>query len=80
MTKQLDTVITQLTTIQATIATLPTFPELENALTPINASIRYLLQSVSAVPQAPQTLVQPVVPPTGAVAHSTPQPPPPQDN
>ena len=54
MTRQLDTVTTQLGNIESMVATLPTYPAvekvLETALAPINASLRDLLQRVSAAP------------------------------
>ena len=50
MTRQLDTITNQLGNIQAVVATLPTFPALEGALAPINASLRDLSQRVSAAP------------------------------
>jgi len=77
MTRQLDTITTQLGNIQSVVATLPTFPALEGALTPINASLRDLSQRVSAAPhpQAPAP-TRPSVPPTRTTTH--PMPPPPQ--
>ena len=79
MTRQLDTtgITTQLGNIQSVVATLPTFPALEAAHTPINASLRELSQRVSAAPdpQAPAR-TQPSVPPSGTTTH--PMPPPPQ--
>jgi len=50
MTRQLDTITTQLGNIQAVVATLPTFPALETVLGPINVSLRHLSQRVSAAP------------------------------
>jgi len=76
MTRQLDTVTTQLGNILAVVATLPTFPALEGALAPINASLRDLSQRVSAAPhpQAPLP-TRPAVPPTGVTTHPVPPPP-----
>jgi len=54
MTRQLDTITTQLGNIQATVATLPTWPALEGTLASINTAIRDLSHRVSAPPsQAP---------------------------
>jgi len=50
MTRQLDTITTQLGNIQAVVATLPTFPALETVLGPINVSLHDLSQRVSAAP------------------------------
>lgn len=52
MTRQLDTLTTQLGNIQSMVATIPTYPAvekvIETSLAPINASIRDLSQRVSA--------------------------------
>ena len=77
MTRQLDTITTQLGNIQSGVATLPTFPALEAALTPINASLRDLSQRVSAAP--PQQAPAPIRPPIPATSTTTrPMPPPAQ--
>jgi len=67
MTPQLDTITTQLGTIQAIVATLPTTAALDGKLAPIHASIHDLSQRVSAAPppQAPAP-TRPPIPPTGA--------------
>jgi len=66
MTRQLDTITTQLGTIQGIVATLPTTAALDSKLSPIHASLRDLSQRVSAAPpsQAPAP-TRPPVPPTG---------------
>jgi len=73
MTRQLDTITTQLGNIQSVVATLPTVPGLEGGLAPINASLRDLSQRVAAAPypQAPAP-TRPSVPPTGATTHPMP--------
>jgi len=67
MTHQLDTITTQLGTIQGIVATLPTTAALDSKLSPIHASLCDLSQRVSAAPpsQAPAP-TRPPVPPTGA--------------
>jgi len=50
MTCQLDTVTTQLGTIQAIVATLPTFTALGSRHAPINASLSDLSHRISAAP------------------------------
>jgi len=50
MTRQLDTITTQLGTIQAIVATLPTNSAMDSKLAPINASLHDLSQRVSAAP------------------------------
>ena len=67
MTRQLDTITTQLGTIQGIVATLPTTAALDSKLSPIHASLRDLSQRVSAAPpsQAPAP-TRPPVPPAGA--------------
>jgi len=50
MTRQLDTITTQLGTIQGIVATLPTTAALNSKLSPIHASLRDLSQRVSAPP------------------------------
>jgi len=77
MTRQLDTITTQLGNIQSMVAILPTFPALDGALAPINASLCDLSQRVSAAPhqQAPAP-IRPSVPPTSTT--TIPMPPPPQ--
>jgi len=53
MTKQLDTVTTQLTTVQSIVATLPTSSALDSKLSLINASLPDLSQRVNAAPPSP---------------------------
>jgi len=79
MTRQLDTITTQLGTVQGIVATLPTTAALDSKLSPIHASLRDLSQRVSAAPhpQAPAP-TRPSVPPTGTTTHPMPPPPPPQ--
>jgi len=75
MTHQMDTITTQLGNIQAVVATLPTFPALESAIAPINASLRDLSQRVSAAPPyQPPASARPPVPPTGATTRTLPPP------
>jgi len=67
MTRQLDTITTQLGSIQGIVATLPTTAPLDSKLAPIHVSLCDLSQRVSAAPspQAPAP-TRPPVPPTGA--------------
>jgi len=73
MTRHLDTITTQLGTLQGIVATLPTTAALDSKLSPIQASLRDLSQRVSAAPppQAPAP-ARPPVPPTGATTHPAP--------
>ena len=75
MTRQLNTITTQLGNIQACVAILPTWPALEGKLAPINAAIYDLSHGASAAP-APQAAAptRPPVPPTGATTRPTPAP------
>jgi len=50
MTRQLDTITTQLGTIQSIVATRPTGSAIDSRLAPINPSLRDLSQRVSAAP------------------------------
>jgi len=79
MTRQLDTITTELGTVQGIIATLPTTAPLDSKLSPIHACLRDLSQRVSAAPhpQAPAP-TRPSFPPTGTTTHPMPPPPPPQ--
>jgi len=79
MTRQLDTITTQLGTLQGIVATLPTTAALDCKLSPIYASLRDLSQSVSGAPhpQAPAP-TRPSVPLTGTTTHPMAPPPPPQ--
>ena len=67
MTRQLDTITTQLGTIQGIVATLPTTAALDSKLSPIHPSLHDLSQRVSAAPpsQAPAP-TRPQVPLAGA--------------
>jgi len=73
MSSELDTITTQLGTIQAIVATLPTTAVLDCKLSPINASLRDLSQRVAAAP-LPQALAptRPPVPPAGATTRPAP--------
>jgi len=79
LTRQLDTITTQLGNIQAMVATLPTYPAVEKVfettLAPINASLRDLSQRVSAAthPQA-QAPARAPIPPTSVTTQPTPLP------
>jgi len=64
MTRQLDTITTQLGTIQGIVATLPTWPALQGTLTPINAAIRDLSHTVSAPLSQALAPTRAQVPPT----------------
>ena len=73
MTRQLDTITTQLGTIQSIVATLPTNTALDSRLSPINASRRNLSQTVSAAPPLPvQAPTRAPVPPTSVTTRPTP--------
>jgi len=79
MTGQLDTITTQLGTIQATVMTLSTHTAVEkiveNPLAPINASLRNLSQRVSAAPPLPvQAPTRAPIPPTSATIRPAPPP------
>ena len=67
MTRQLDTITTQLGNIQQAVHTMPTWPALQGTLDPINAAIRDLSHTVAA--PMPQALAptQPPIPPSNAV-------------
>jgi len=71
MTCQLDTITTQLGTIQSIVATLPTSTALESRLAPINTSFRDVSQRVSA---APPTQAPPPSRPPGPQAGTTTRP------
>ena len=75
MTRQLDTITTQLGTIQSIVATLPTNSALDSKLAPINASLRDLSQRVSAAPAPPvQAPTRAAIPPAVPTARPTPLP------
>ena len=75
MTSQLDTITTQLGTLQAIVATIATNLALDSRLSPINASLRDMSQRVSAAPlsQAPAPTRPPV--PPWVLPHARPVPP-----
>ena len=75
MTRHLDTITTQLGTIQSIVATLTTNSALDSKLAPINASLRDLSQRMSAAPPS-QVLVhtRQQVPPSGATTRLAPAP------
>ena len=79
MTCQLDTITTQLGTVQGMVATLTTTAALDSKVSPIHASLRDLSQRVSAAPhrQAPAP-TRPSVPRTVTTTHPIPPAPPPQ--
>jgi len=75
MTRQLDTITTQLGTIQSIVATLPTTSALDSKLSPIIGSLRDLSQRVSAAPAPPaQAPTRAPVPPTSVTTRPTPLP------
>ena len=75
MTRQLDTIITQLGTMQCIVATLPTSSALDTRLAPINASLHDLSQRVLATPPPPvQAPTRAPVPPTSVTTRPTPLP------
>jgi len=74
MTRQLDTITTQLATIQAAIHTMPTWTALQGVLEPINAAVRDLSHRVTAPPpQAPAPTRLPV-PLTSVTTRQVPAP------
>jgi len=74
MTRQLDTITTQLGSIQQAVHTMPTWTALEGVLTPINAAIRDLSHRVTAPPPQAPAPTRPPVPPTGATTRQAPAP------
>jgi len=75
MMRQLDTITTQLGTIQSIVATLTTNTALDCKLAPISASLRDLSQRVSAAPSVPmQGPTRAPVPPSGVTTRPTPLP------
>ena len=66
MTRQLDTIKTQLGNIQTALHTMPTWTALQGTLEPINAAIRDLSHRVAAPPPQAPAPTRPPVPPTGA--------------
>ena len=75
MMRQLDTITTQLGTIQSIVATLPTNSAMDSKLAPISASLRDLSQRVSAAPP-PHMSAPPraPVPPTSVTTQPAPPP------
>lgn len=77
MTHQLDVLTTQMGNIQSMVAILPTFPVMESALAPINASIRDLSHSTTSAPPPVPIPARPVVPPSVSTTRAaSPSPPP----
>jgi len=72
MTRQLDTITTQLGNIQSALHTMPTWPALQGVIEPINAAIRDLSHRVTAPPPQAPAPTRPPVPPTGATTHQAP--------
>jgi len=85
MAHQLDTITTQLGTIQSIVATLPTNSAIDSKLAPISASLRDLSQRVSAgppphmpaPPRAPVPLTSVTTRPSTLPVQPTRPPPPP---
>jgi len=75
MTRQLDTITTQLGAIQSALHTMPTWTALQGTLEPINAAIRDLSHRVATPPPQPPAPTRPSVPPTGATTRQTIPPP-----
>jgi len=69
MTRQLDTITTQLGNIQTALHTMPTWPALQGVIEPINAAIRDLSHRVTAPPPQAPAPTRPPVPPTGVTTH-----------
>jgi len=74
MTRQLDTITTQLGTIQAAIHTMPTWTALQGVLEPINAAVRDLSHRVTAPPPQAPAPTRPPVPPTSVTTRQVPAP------
>jgi len=72
MTRQLDTITTQLGNMQALVSTLPTWTGLQGTLQPINAGIRDLSHRVAAPPPQPPAPTRPPVPPSGPTTAQAP--------
>jgi len=77
MTRQLHVLTTQMGNIQSMVATLPTFLAMENALSPINMSIRDLLHRTTTAPTPAPAPARPVVSPTCSTTRAASAPPPP---
>jgi len=74
MTRQLDTITTQLGNIQNAVHTIPTWPAPQGVLDPINAAIRDLSHRVTAPPAQAPAPTRPLVPPTSVTTRQTPAP------
>jgi len=74
MTRQLDTITTQLCSIQQAVHTMPTWTVLEGVLTPINAAIRDLSHRVTAPPLQAPAPTRPSVPPASVTTRQAPAP------
>jgi len=74
MTRQLDTITTQLGNIQSAVHTMPTWPAVQGVLEPINAAIRDLSHRVATPPTQAPAPTRPQVPPTGATTRQAPAP------
>jgi len=74
MTRQLDTITTQLGNIQTALHTMRTWTALQGTLELINAAIRDLSHRVAAPPPQAPAPTRPPVPPTGATTRQTPAP------
>jgi len=73
-TRQLDPITTQLGNIQATVATLLTWPAREGTLALINTAICDLSQRVSAPPSPAPAPTRAHIPPTSVTTQPTPAP------
>ena len=72
MTRQLDTITTQLGTIQAAVHSMPTWTALLGTLEPINAPIRDLSHRVAAPPPEAPAPTRLPVPPTSVTTRQAP--------
>ena len=78
ITRQLPILTTQMGNIPSTVPKLPTFPEIENGLSPINVSIYDLSHQTIIPPPPAPTQSWPVVHLAGATTSAAPPPPPPR--
>ena len=76
ITCQLDTLTTQMGNILSMVSTLPTFPAMESALSPINASIRDLSHrmTLATAPAPAPATSRAGVPPAGTTWRAVPPP------
>ena len=74
MTRQLDTITTQLGNIRQAVHTMPTWTALEGTLAPINAAIRDLSHRVTAPSSEAPAPTRPPVPPPSATTRQAPAP------